>query len=41
VFAKTKEETIAIAKQRIQDRDVEVYEENTCQAKDDNLLKQI
>lgn len=40
VDAKTKEEAVAIAKQRIQDRDVEVDEENTCQVEED-LLKEI
>ena len=41
VDANTKEEAIAIAKQRIQDRDVEVDEENTCQVEDKNILKEI
>ena len=39
VDANTKEEAVAIAKQRIQDRDVEVDEENTCQVDDEDLLK--
>ena len=37
----TKEEAIAIAKHRIQDRVVEVDEENTCQVEDDDLIKEI
>ena len=37
----TKEEAIAIAKHRIQDRAVEVDEENTCQVEDEDLLKEI
>jgi hypothetical protein len=41
VDANTKEEAVAIAKQRIQDRDVEVDEENTCQVEDKELLKEI
>lgn len=41
VVANTKEEASAIAKQRIQDRDVEVDEENTCQVEDKDMLKEI
>ena len=41
VDANTKEEAIAIAKQRIQDRDVEVDEENTSQVEDKDVLKEI
>lgn len=41
VVADTKEEAYAIAKQRIQDRDVEVDEENTCQVEDKDVLKEI
>lgn len=41
VDANTKEEAIAIAKHRIQDRAVEVDEENTCQVEDEDLLKEI
>jgi hypothetical protein len=41
VDAKTKEEAIAIAKHRIQDRAVEVDEENTFQVEDEDLLKEI
>ncbi len=41
VNANTKEEAIAIAKQRIQDRDIEVDDENTCQVEDKDLLKEI
>jgi hypothetical protein len=41
VDANTKEEAITIAKQRIQDRDVEVDEENTCQVEDKDVLKEI
>ena len=41
VDANTKEEAIAIAKQRVQDRDVEVDEENTCQVEDKDVLKEI
>jgi hypothetical protein len=37
----TKEEAIAIAKHRIQDRAVEVDEENTCQVEDKDILKEI
>ena len=37
----TKEEAIAIAKHRIQDRVVEVDEENTCLVEDEDLLKEI
>ena len=37
----TKEEAIAIAKHRIQDRAVEVDEENTCPVEDEDLLKEI
>ena len=37
----TKEEAIAIAKHRIQDRVVEVDEENTCQVEDEDLIKEI
>jgi hypothetical protein len=39
VDANTKEEAIAIAKQRLQDRDGEVDEENTCQLEEDLLKK--
>ena len=35
----TTEEAIAIAKHRIQDRVVEVDEENTCQVEDEELIK--
>jgi hypothetical protein len=41
VDANTKEEAIAIAKHRIQDRAVEVDEENTCQVEDEDLLQEI
>jgi hypothetical protein len=41
VEANTKEEAIAIAKQRIQDREVEVDEGNTYQVEDEDLLKEI
>jgi hypothetical protein len=41
VVADTKEEAVAIAKQRIQDRDVEVDEENTCLFEDKDVLKEI
>ena len=41
VVADTKEEANAIAKQRIQDRDIEVDEENTCQVEDKDVLKEI
>ena len=41
VGANTKEEAIAIAKQRIRDRDIEVDEENTCQVEDKDVLKEI
>ena len=41
VEANSQQEAIAIAKQRIQDRDVEVDEENTCQVEDKELLKEI
>jgi hypothetical protein len=41
VDADTKEEAIAIAKHRIQDRVVEVDEENTCQVEDKDVLKEI
>jgi hypothetical protein len=41
VDANTKEEAISIAKHRIQDRVVEVDEENTCQVEDEDLLKEI
>jgi len=41
VVADTKEDAVAIAKQRIQDRDVEVDEENTCQVEDKDVLKEI
>ena len=41
VDANTKEEAIAIAKHRIQDRAVEVDEENTCQVEDEDLIKEI
>ena len=37
----TKEEAIAIAKHRIEDRVVEVDEENTCLVEDEDLLKEI
>ena len=37
----TQEEAIQIAKQRIQDRDVEVDEENTCQIDDEDLIEEI
>ena len=36
-----KKEAIALAKHRIQDRVVEVDEENTCQVEDEDLLKEI
>ena len=39
VEANSQSEAIAIAKQRIQDRDVEVDEENTCQIEEDLLKK--
>jgi hypothetical protein len=41
VEANSQSEAIAIAKERIQDRDVEVDEENTCQVEDKELLKEI
>ena len=41
VDADTKEEAIEIAKHRIQDRVIEVDEENTCQVEDEDLLKEI
>ncbi len=41
VDADTKEEAIAIAKHRIEDRVVEVDEENTCQVEDEDLIKEI
>jgi hypothetical protein len=41
VEANSQQEAIAIAKQRIQDRDVEVDQENTCQVEDKELLKEI
>jgi hypothetical protein len=41
VDANTKDEAIAIAKQRIKYRDVEVDEENTCQVEDKDVLKEI
>ena len=41
VDANTKEEAVAIAKQRIQDRDVEVDDEHTCQVEDKDVLKEI
>jgi hypothetical protein len=41
VAANTKEEAVKVAKQRIQDRDVEVDEENICQVEDKDLLKEI
>jgi hypothetical protein len=41
VDADTKEEAIAIAKHPIQDRVVEVDEENTCQVEDEDLIKEI
>ena len=37
----TKEEAIAIGKQHIQDRAVEVDEENTYQVEDEDLIKEI
>ena len=41
VDADTKEEAIALAKHRIQDRVVEVDEESTCQVEDEDLLREI
>jgi hypothetical protein len=41
VEANSQSEAIAIAKQRIQDREVEVDEENTYQIEDEDLLKEI
>jgi hypothetical protein len=41
VEADTQEKAIQIAKQRIQDRDVEVDEENTCEVEDETLIKEI
>jgi hypothetical protein len=41
VDADTKEEAIVIARHRIQDRAVEVDEENTCQVEDEDLIKEI
>ena len=41
VEANSQQEAVAIAKQRIQDRDVEVDEENTCQVEDKEVLKEI
>ena len=41
VDVNTKEEAVAIAKQRIRDRAVEVDEENTCQIEDEDLLREI
>ena len=41
ISATSQQEAIAIAKQRIQDRDVGVDEENTCQIEDEDLLKEI
>ena len=41
IEADTQEEAIQIAKQRIQDQDVEVDEENTCQVEDEDVLKKI
>jgi len=41
VEANSQQEAIAMAKQRIQDRAVEVDEENTCQIEDEDLLKEI
>jgi hypothetical protein len=41
VKANSQQEAIAMAKQRIQDRAVEVDEENTCQVEDEDLLKEI
>ena len=41
VDANTKEEAIAIAKHRIEDRAVEVDEENTCLVEDEDLIKEI
>jgi len=41
VDADTKEEAIATAKHRIQDRAIEVDEENTCKVVDEDLLKEI
>jgi len=37
----TQQEAIQIAKQRIQDRDVEVDEDNTVEIDDEDLLKEI
>ena len=41
VEANSQKEAIAIAKQRIQDREVGVDEENTSQVEDEDLLKEI
>jgi hypothetical protein len=41
VEANTKEEAIAVAKQRIQDRDIEMDEENICQFEDKDILREI
>jgi hypothetical protein len=41
VEANSQQEAIAIAKQRIQNRDVKVDEDNTCQVEDEDLLKEI
>jgi IMP dehydrogenase/GMP reductase len=41
VAAGTKEEALAIAKQRVQDRDVQVDEESICLVEDKDLLKEI
>jgi hypothetical protein len=41
VDANTKEEAIALAKHRIQDRAVEVDEENTYRIEDEDLIKEI
>ena len=41
VEANTREEAVAIAKQLIQDRAVELDEENTCQVADEDLLREI
>ena len=36
-----KRESIAIAKQRMQNRDVEIDEENACKVEDEGFLKEI
>jgi hypothetical protein len=41
VEANSQSEAIPIAKQRIQDRDVEIDDENTCRVEDEDLLKKI